>query len=407
MSALAATCDSLNGAVNGGALRTFWRTRSLASGRFAHIDAMRAFAVLLVVVAHAGLGHIVPGGAGVTIFFAISGFIITSLVLKESQRTGRFEIGGFYVRRAVKLIPPLVMVLLIPTIIYDLVGESIDWGAVTAQMFFYYNWLKLDHLDVFPGSAVVWSLSIEEQFYIAFAILWLVVVRTSKAIPWLTAVAVLTICASTTLRFLFAQAGSVTVADRIYYGSDTRADSIAWGILAAVALHKWQRDTQGKKVFQRLVGAHWTLIIAVGLFLTSLIIRDDWYRQTIRYSLQSVTTCMVVLYGFVSADTLLFRAFSAACRIHVIQVIGLASYSIYLVHFSIAQYVLPKMDWLPRPALVVVATTLALVAGIALYHLVEIPSRAVYDRFRRRQEHENTEKAAAGLGSGSTTSANV
>jgi peptidoglycan/LPS O-acetylase OafA/YrhL len=66
-------------------------TNISSSGRFEHIDALRALAVMLVVVAHAGLGHIVPGGSGVTVFFTISGFVITNLVLRERQRTGSFN----------------------------------------------------------------------------------------------------------------------------------------------------------------------------------------------------------------------------------------------------------------------------------------------------------------------------
>ncbi len=91
--------------------------RKNTAGRFAHIDAMRAFAVLLVVVAHAGAGLIVPGGSGVTIFFAISGLIITLLVLREQYKTGGFAIGGFFFRRAAKILPPLIVVVLVPSLV--------------------------------------------------------------------------------------------------------------------------------------------------------------------------------------------------------------------------------------------------------------------------------------------------
>src|SRR3954469_19419128 len=86
-----------------------------SANRFAHIDAMRAVAVGLVVVAHAGLDRVVPGGSGVTIFFSISGFIITYLVLRERDSAGGFAVGHFYLRRALKLGPPLVVIVFIPT----------------------------------------------------------------------------------------------------------------------------------------------------------------------------------------------------------------------------------------------------------------------------------------------------
>ncbi|WP_181365120.1 acyltransferase family protein [Arthrobacter sp. HMWF013] len=90
---------------------------------------MRAFAVMLVVVAHAGLGLIIPGGSGVTIFFTISGFIITYLMLRERDKTGGFSLGGFYFRRAVKIAPPLILAVVIPTLIYA-IFEDINWGGL-------------------------------------------------------------------------------------------------------------------------------------------------------------------------------------------------------------------------------------------------------------------------------------
>ena len=144
--------------------------------QFAHLDAMRAAAVMLVVLAHAGL-EVVPGGSGVTIFFVISGFIITHLVLKEHRRTGGFDIAGFYRRRALKLAPPLLVALVLPTALYAWLVRPVSLGDFLGQVFFFFNWRYTDsQVDVLPGSIVVWSLSIEEQFYVAFALIWLLLV---------------------------------------------------------------------------------------------------------------------------------------------------------------------------------------------------------------------------------------
>lgn len=356
-----------------------------SASRFAHIDAMRAVAVLLVVVGHAGLGHLIPGGSGVTIFFGISGFIITTLLLKERRKTSRFEIGGFYTRRLVKLMPPLVVVLVIPTFIYAAFGGVINWNAFAGQVFFYFNWFKLDHPDVFPGSAVVWSLSIEEQFYIVFAILWLCLVRSSRAIPWLAGLAMVVIVTSTTLRFALADPGNGVVADRIYYGSDTRADSLAWGILAAIILYKWQKSDAPASLMQRVSGSQWALIGAVLVFLVSLVIRDDWFRQTIRYSLQSITTCVVVIYGFTAASGLVQRGFASVCQLRILQITGLASYSIYLVHLSIIVTIDDYTKPLSLPIHVLVGTALSVGVGVAIFKRIELPARALYDRVRGQQ----------------------
>lgn len=354
--------------------------------RFAHIDAMRAVAVLLVVVGHAGLGHIIPGGAGVTIFFAISGFIITTLLLKERGKASRFDIGGFYVRRLVKLMPPLVVALIIPTLIYAAFGNTINWNAFGGQIFFYFNWVKLDHPEILPGSGVVWSLSIEEQFYIVFALLWLCLVRSSRAIPLLAGLATIAIIASTGLRFLLADPGNQTVADRIYYGSDTRADSLAWGILAAIALYQWQKSDAPRGWMQRVSGSQWALIGAILVFLVSLVIRDDWFRQTTRYSLQSITTCVVVIYGFTAARGVVQRGFANVCQLRILQIIGLASYSIYLVHLSIIVTIDEYTKRLSLPVHVLIGLTVSVAVGIAMYWWIEIPARKQYDKFRTRRE---------------------
>lgn len=355
------------------------------ASRYTHIDAMRAVAVLLVVVAHAGVGHIIPGGSGVTIFFTISGFIITTILIKEWKNTGKFDIGGFYIRRAVKLTPPLLVALVIPTIIYSAFGGLIDWSDFAGQILFYFNWLKLDHPDVLPGSPVVWSLSIEEQFYIVFAVLWLWLVKSSRAIPWLATLSIVAIIASTTLRFLFASPGSEQVADRIYYGSDTRADSLAWGILAAIALFKWQNSTARRGWLQRITGNDWALIGACLIFLVSLLIRDDWFRQTIRYSFQSVASCIVILYGFTAFQSIANRLFTAFCQIRIIQIIGLASYSIYIVHLSIIIVIDDYTKRLPLPAHVAIGTAVSVGVGIAMYYWLEVPARKQYEKLRERR----------------------
>jgi peptidoglycan/LPS O-acetylase OafA/YrhL len=363
--------------------------------RYEHIDAVRAIAVMLVVIAHAGLGHLIPGGSGVTIFFAISGFIITTVLLKEWKKTGRFDIGGFYIRRAVKLVPPLVVALIIPTLIYATLGGVINWNAFGGQILFYFNWVKLDHPQVLPGSPVVWSLSIEEQFYIVFAALWLWLVRSSRTIPWLAGLSVVVIITSTALRFVLADPGNEQAADRIYYGSDTRADSLAWGILAAIALYKWQKSGSPRGWFQRISGSQWALNVAVLVFLVSLVIRDDWFRQTLRYPLQSTSTCVVILYGFTATPGVVHRVFAAFCRVRLVQLIGLASYSIYLVHLSIIMTIDDLTKKLPLLAHAAIGTALAVATGYAMYRWIEMPARKRYEEIRDRRSERQQRQASA------------
>ncbi len=362
----------------------------MRASRYQHVDAMRAVAVLIVVIAHAGLGKLVPGGSGVTLFFAISGFIITTLLLQERGRTGGFDILGFYTRRLVKLIPPLTVALVVPTLIAA-VWIRIEWHALLGQVLFFFNWQALAHPEILPGSTVVWSLSIEEQFYIAVALLWLCIARTDCAVRYLAILSGAIVAASTGLRCMLADASSETVSDRIYYGSDTRADSLAWGILAALVLYRWQIGESPPSTAKRIAGSRWTLAISILVLLISLFVRDEWFRQTLRYSVQSIAASAVILYGFVAADSFTRRSFDGFCRIRIVQIIGLASYSIYLAHLCIIKAI--QQLKMPTPIELFVGPLIGVGVGVLMYRLIEVPSRRAYERVRDRRrapDHINT-----------------
>ncbi|TSD94464.1 acyltransferase [Skermania sp. ID1734] len=343
---------------------------SRTDNRFAHIDAMRALAVMLVVVAHAGWGNIVPGGSGVTIFFSISGFIITYLLLRERDRTGGFKMGGFYLRRAVKIGPPLLVCVIIPTVILGVI-KTINWAPVVGILFFYYNWFKAaGYPDApLPGSGVVWSLSIEEQFYLGFAIIWVLTIRSRVRLRWLAAAAGLAAVVSLGLRILLASGPE----DRIYYGSDTRLDGIALGIVTAIAFHYSLRQSGA---VQKVV--HWCMrdsvfFAAVLLYLLSLVIRDDWFRNTLRYTFQSVAACLVILYGFGTYESRTRAVFNTLARLRLVRFIGLSSYSIYLIHITAMYYVYDLTEGLSDQVRTAVLAVAGTVSGMLIYLAVERP----------------------------------
>ncbi|MHA7289662.1 acyltransferase family protein [Arthrobacter sp. MDT3-24] len=360
--------------------------------RYIHIDALRAFAVMLVVVAHAGLGHFVPGGSGVTIFFAVSGFIITFLLLRERGESGSFSVFRFYQRRAIKIAPPFLVVVLIPTMIYSL-WISVDWPVVMSQIFFAYNWVKYQgHFEVLPGSEVVWSLAIEEQFYIVFSIVWLLIAKGRRAMLWLGVTAGFAILYSTTVRFLLASSQS---SERIYYGSDTRIDGIAWGVLAAVIYYSWISSDRARGKFVPSFSHPSILILAIGIYILSLVIRDEWFRDTVRYTLQAVATCAVILFGLVPGEGTVRRTFNAIARLPFVNLIGAASYSIYLVHLSVVSVLRPYVETLPFVLSVFLLTTVGVGVGILVYSLVEIPAHKFGKALKIRQAKSAQSAVAA------------
>jgi peptidoglycan/LPS O-acetylase OafA/YrhL len=173
------------------------RTRSsgrTGQGFRADIEGMRALAVLLVVIFHAGVPQLAGGFVGVDIFFVISGFLITGLLVDEARRTGSINIPNFYARRVRRLLPMATLVLVATTVVFRLVLPPLDWAnlgtAVAAATFWVANWHfaaeQTDYMGDADHSPVLhyWSLSVEEQFYVVWPLLLLTVLwlhrRTGK-----------------------------------------------------------------------------------------------------------------------------------------------------------------------------------------------------------------------------------
>ena len=341
--------------------------------RYQHIDAMRAYAVLVVVVAHAGLGHIVPGGSGVTIFFAISGFIITHLVLRERMRTGGFSVRGFYLRRFYKLAPPFLVIVAIPTAIYSL-SHEVHVGPFLAQVFFVFNWLYMIHGDayVLPGSGVIWSLAIEEQFYIGYAILCVFAMRGARYVKALALLACVGVLGPLAIRLYL----GVTDLDhhRTYYGTDTRLDGIAIGVVAALLFHEISRGRFS--ALRRIFESDWVFAAAVFGYLFSLILRDDFFRETFRYSIQATASSAIILWGFLGHSSR-WEFFIRVASWRPIQLVGLASYSIYLCHLSLNRAILTVLGRdEPVTALIPVLVVAGVVCGLLVWHFIERPVAA-------------------------------
>jgi peptidoglycan/LPS O-acetylase OafA/YrhL len=232
-------------------------------GQVRGFDGMRGVAVIIVFVAHMDVILPIPTllvipGATVSLnsFFVLSGFLITSLLLREQQRRGRIGIWPFYRRRILRLLPALYVVVLANALFAYLSHQWLptEWHSIFSVLFYYSNYYSASAAGPFSpklasGFQHLWSLSFEEQFYL----LW----------PWVT-IAVLTI--RTRLRtVVIVLLGLITVIAvrryilyedthrwwSLFYRTDTRADSILWGALLA---HIWMR---GKEPKRGIVVAGW------------------------------------------------------------------------------------------------------------------------------------------------------
>lgn len=343
-------------------------------GRFDHVDAMRAASVMLVVLSHAGLDW-VPGDSGVTIFFVISGFVITRLLLREREREGRFDLRGFYWRRFLKLAPPFVALVILPTAVYG-IFRFVDWAQVAGQTFFVFNWVRLavpdSELHVLPGSGVVWSLAIEEQFYIVFALVWVFLSRARNYEFLLAAVALGAIVTATATRIALSLSGAG--AERIAFGTDARMDSIAIGVLIAILVARIGKSSdKWSRVVRQVAGKWYILVLCLALYIASLVIRDSEFRETLRYSFQSIAAAGIILYGMVPGGGHLRRAFNSLVSSRLARTIGLASYSIYLAHYPVIYLLEPSLRDLPLVIQVALLATAGCCVGILSWYVIERP----------------------------------
>lgn len=345
--------------------------------RFAHIDALRAFAVMLVIVQHAGISQ-VPGDSGVTVFFGISGFIITFVLLRERDRSGGFNARRFYARRLLKLGPPFLVAILIPTLIWA-IFNPVSWKAVLSQIFFSYNWVQIFDNPasemVMPGTNVVWSLGVEEQFYIAFSIIWLFLVRAAWWRAGLVVLASVAIVYSNVLRLVLWAEG-----DRIEHllrGTDARMDAIAWGVLAAVAYHA---HSQGRLPWLSRFGSDAVLVVAAVAFVLPFAVQGYGIEQVVRNLVHPLAAVSVILYGLMPSGSRLQGAFYRLATLSIVQLLGLASYSIYIAHYVIVEPIYYATGDISNLIRVPALTVIGVLAGIVVYQLVEKPVLAYRNR---------------------------
>jgi peptidoglycan/LPS O-acetylase OafA/YrhL len=348
--------------------------------RLAHVDGLRAAAVLLVVVMHAGLTF-VPGDGGVVVFFVISGYIITSVLIRERTVSGGFRPGRFYLRRGLKLGPPLALLVLLPTLVYAFF-RPVSWAAVASQVGFSYNWWAVarpaDAELVLPGSDVVWSLAIEEQFYIVFAVLWIVLVRSRwwLVLTALLAAAVTVGSFATRWALVAGLDGPARTLDEglfnhVYRGTDTRVEAIALGVLLALALDVHARG--GLPWFARLGSDLVPVVAAVAFAAGSLLLRNDWTEVAFRPSVQALCAAAVIAYGSLPTGTAAQDAFYRLASAPWLQQVGLASYSIYLAHFPLILLAGEVAPGVPGPLALLVNVALGVGAGLLCYRWVEVP----------------------------------
>src|SRR5215471_18304083 len=296
------------------------------------LDGIRAISVLLVMLGHSGLEGLAPGGLGVTIFFFLSGYLISTLMLAENERTSGIDILRFYARRILRLMPALFISL---AIAYGLtyagwLSGSITTAGMTAQLLYFANYYGLffDPGNTVPdGTGILWSLAVEEHFYIFYPLIMILLVgsrlrpRTIGALLGIGCVVILA------WRIYLVQLPDF-VTNRTYSASDTRIDSIIYGCILGVVMNPMRKlhhaDTMS-------FGQWAILATAAGTLLVTLLYRHTAFRETIRYSLQGLALMPLFYFAVRFSNNQLFRHLNSRLAI----ALGTYSYAIYLIHYVV------------------------------------------------------------------------
>lgn len=351
-----------------------------SGSRFAELDGLRALAIIPVILFHCDIANILDGGFfGVDIFFTISGFIITAMLVHEIRTRGDFNFGDFYLRRLKRLVPPVLGLILLALLVTPMISQdayarlrSDIWAALA----YCSNWWQIhDKQSYFDDTPRIlkhlWSLAVEEQFYFFWPPIayWVLKRFGAKATGFF---ALLLACAGTAwMLYLYQLNPGDADHNRIYLGTDTHAMGLLLGAALACFWNPYtRRDTASADRTGLRAGA---LAALAGLGCMMQMMNDQAPKTYEGAFLLVPLLSAVVIYcvmndaGFVISRLL---------RKPVFQWIGLRSYSLYLLHgvvFVWMQLLGYKdfSDWR------VFAAGIAIVAVLSewMYRYVEMPSK--------------------------------
>lgn len=330
------------------------------------LDGLRAVSIVLVFLSHVGFGHLIPGGFGVTIFFFLSGYLITTLLTREWDSYGSIAQPAFYMRRLVRLGPPIVFTICVSFLLVAVgwAEGSFDLMTLIGQVFFFYNYLSLygSDLATVDGLGVLWSLAVEEHFYLIWPTLFVFLISRTFELRYLTGL-LLAVLVWRAIRFF----GFGSTEWAIYISTDTRFDSLLYGCLLSMLAWRGHADRLFPPALRLRI--LW-LGVAVGVLLVCVLIRDDAFRSVPRYTLQGLALMPIFHYAVTRPSDIWFQPLNWA----VVRRIGQWSFTIYLIHFVIVKaLIFNQIAELGDVTMVVLSAVLSIAFAAATYRWVEKP----------------------------------
>ncbi len=340
------------------------------------LDGVRGLSILAVIGVHLNLSFAPGGGMGVMVFFVLSGYLITALLLSERGRFGRVNFGFFYARRALRLLPALLMVI-VATCAIALTERNLAVARQTlhfapAALFYVANWVTALNSSFVGGTlAHTWSLSVEEQFYIVWPVLLgYLLVRGARPRTIVLVALAGALGSDLGKLLLWTGGGSLAAHANRMYGADLSGDALLIGCALAVAARSNPQRTLRIARLAALPGAIYLAVVVTVVHPYGGSYADTRAFMVIAWPMTSVAAAGVIGYVSLAPQSALSRLLG----IRPLAYVGRISYGLYLWHYPIIIWMAVwfgfALDHQPLWQLGVDLAVIFLVAA-ASYHLVE------------------------------------
>jgi peptidoglycan/LPS O-acetylase OafA/YrhL len=350
------------------------RTESGRIGYRPALDGLRAVAIIGVMIAHSfiwfpGL-RVAMGGVGVDLFFVLSGFLITSLLLREHETDGSISRTRFYVRRALRLLPALAVALVVVGVLSVVLHANLSRHNLSfprsalVSLFFAGNWFQYQ----LGALAHTWSLAVEEQYYLIWPTVLVLALRAKVSKERIAAMLVAAIIVIASMRSLLYGHHELTALSTpwTFVHLWVRTDGVLIGSLLAILLASDLKEHVVKLLRSRLVcTAAVAIVLALAVRPVSAWTASN-YDELIVFN---VCFALVVGHVFTAPSGRAARIL----RTQPLPALGKVSYGLYLFHWPIYNLTARTMTSTPRLA-VAVALVATLSLAVVSYHLVERPA---------------------------------
>jgi peptidoglycan/LPS O-acetylase OafA/YrhL len=340
------------------------------------LDGIRAASFGVVFLAHAGV-ETVPGLFGVTVFFFLSGFLITTLMRRESARTGTVSLKKFYLRRILRIFPPFYLILAgaVAMSVFGVSERGFETPAVVAQVAHYANyWIATHGFGGLPaGTGVYWSLAVEEHFYLVFPCLYLLLRRVTPSENHQVLV-LLALCALALFWRCLLVYRLDAPQDRVSVASDTRFDSILFGCILALR----ENPVLDRSAIRDWVWKYVLFPAAMLVLLLTFLLRDPGFRESLRYTLQGIALVPLFVCAMRYPDWLPMKAFNY----RPVAYVGVLSYTLYLVHQVVLASVATQAPEWSVGARGAVSLAISLLISFVLFQLIEKPCARLRKRLQ-------------------------